>query len=147
MGLFDKLFGKRKASGEWPAELFSVAKGESGGQLMLLTLNMGYKNYGYKARYPWLLLVALPPFNDVVPDQDTFETRIREILASTCLHHFIGHALIEGIWESVFYLDKPEAATEALKALIDCKEVGEFQAMCKQDPQWEHASGLFRCVV
>lgn len=109
---------------------------------MLLTINTGYKGYGHKAKYPWLLLVALPPVNDTVPDHDTFETRIREILAASCRHHFIGHALIEGIWESIFYLDKPEQAIAGLRTLLESKEMGQFEWMCKQDLRWQHAERL-----
>lgn len=143
MSIFDKMFGRGGAGESYPAhpgESFVVSKGESDGGLVLITVNVAYKAWPGKREYPWLLLVNLPPFNDLLEGRDAFERAIDTALTPVCRYQYYGRALIDGYWESMYYLDKWEEAANALQRLLDSDEFGEFQFLCREDAKWEHAA-------
>jgi len=141
------IFSRKKADkGECPGEEFSLLELTDENQLFIALINMAYKGYRYKAKYPWFLSISIPlinPSENGLPnkndsrDLDKFEDSITEKLFSTGNSQYIGRITGEGYRELLYYLDMPQEKVRLLDKIIESNESRSFAYRCEKDFEWK----------
>jgi len=134
----------------FPPENFSVIKAVSkDGRLFIGSMNMSYKNYALKNKYPWCLMLSLvfdttrlvknnmPDSEDIsiaYTQEDSLVYHIKKITTA----HYIGHLFNDGFLDIYCYLDDPEQVHAFLQSTAnDTKWKLPFSWEINNDPNWD----------
>jgi hypothetical protein len=148
---FLKLFCKKKE--ENPGESFSVLQAIHEGIMFIALINMAYRGYTYKAKFPWFLSILIPlidecengiPNAEDAKDLNNFEDVISAKLSESCSYHFIGRITGDGCREICYYLDDPQKAVMFLNEMLDNNECRLFTYNSEKDEEWESVSAYLK---
>jgi hypothetical protein len=141
------IFGGRKADkGENPGEEFSLLELTGENKLFIALINMAYKGYRYKAKYPWSLSISIPlinPGENGIPNPndsialDEFEDKLNERLIDTCAFQYVGRITGEGSRKLMYYLNTPQETVNLLNKILESNESRAFEYCCEKDAGWE----------
>ena len=146
MDLFG-LFSKKNE--EKPGESFSVLKAVHEGIMFIALINMAYRGYAFKAKFPWYLSILIPlidedengiPNAEDAKDLNDFEDLISEKLSQSCSYHFLGRITGDGYRELCYYLDNPEQANRFLNEMTESDEGRFFTYSYEKDEEWKFVS-------
>lgn len=146
MDLFG-LFGSKKE--ENPGESFSVLQAVHEGIMFIALINMAYRGYAYKAKFPWFLSILIPLINECengIPnsedakDLNDFEDMMHDKLTQSCSYHFLGRVTGDGCRELCYYLDDPQKAIAFLNEMTENNEGRFFTYSFEKDEEWKFAS-------
>lgn len=150
MGLFS--FLNKKNTGEqerFPKESFSILKAtDENGGLIFITANYAYKNYKFKADYPWFLWIEIEtkdknenghPTNSEAKFLNQMEDLIDAELRKVCVSHYIARTTLNGSRELLYYVDDPEKANPVLQRLVSAPNpIRQFQFKMEEDKGWNN---------
>jgi hypothetical protein len=150
MGLFS--FLNKKNTGEqerFPKENFSILKAtDENGGLIFITANYAYKNYKFKADYPWFLWIEIEtkdknenghPTNSEAKFLNQMEDLIDAELRKVCVSHYIARTTLNGSRELLYYVDDPEKVNPVLQRLVsDPNPIRQFQFKMEEDKDWNN---------
>lgn len=143
MDLFG-VFSRKKE--ENPGESFSVLQAVHEGIMFVALINMAYRGYAYKAKFPWFLSILIPLIDECengIPNAEdakalnTFEDIINNKLAETCSYHFLGRITGDGYREICYYLDEPEQAVLFLDEMAENDQLRFFTYNYEKDEEWK----------
>lgn len=128
MGFLSRVFGSKSSFEEVqhipvvPEEKFAVVEGRLiDGRPFVGSLNLAYKDYRLKSRYPWFLKVAIGldeqnctenglPHPDESNLANRMEDRLVEKIQSLTTAHYLGHIFSDSFLDVYLHLDDPEPA-------------------------------------
>ncbi len=120
---------------------------------MIVSVDMGLRDYPNKAKYPWLLSLSIK-LNTV--DQEGLPTKRESIelngwedavegeVSANASFKYVGRVTWNGHRELLYYLDSPEPAVKSLQSLIDKKTTRAFAFRCQRDDAWHHVRMYFQ---
>lgn len=141
------LFSKKKE--ENPGESFSVLQAMHEGIMFIALINMAYRGYAYKAKFPWFLSILIPlidegengiPNSEDAKELNDFEDLISDKLAEGSSYQFIGRITGDGYRELCYYIDNPTYATNFLNEMMEDIEIRFFTYNCEEDIEWKAVS-------
>lgn len=155
IGILTSLFGygqdNNTASDKiFPEEKFSILEASlTNGNPVVGSLNMSYKNYNKKSKYPWCLSISIGLKlenckENGLPDAEEslianrFEDELLEKIKGLTTGHYVGHIFNNSFLDFYIYLDDPEKVHKWLQAQIN-KEglIRGFGYEINQDPKWK----------
>jgi len=121
----------------------------------LAVINMEYKNFKEKSKYPVALFFDVETREKVGPDGwpspeenlifNSFENQIINLVDSNCIAKYIGRTILDGKREIIFYIDKKEKIDKALKELKQTeKMIRVFDYSFYDDPTWEQVYMFYK---
>jgi hypothetical protein len=122
----------------------------SGGPV-LITVNLGFKNFSAKRAYPWLVQVNLTPaeknrFGHPTRDEaevlNAIEDSITDALLDATAVQFVGRVTSRGSRELVYFAADAKKAHEVLNALTMKKQPRKWEYSISKDEGWEHFDDL-----
>ena len=161
MGFLSTLFGcgqsnKAETQDIFPQESFSVVEAEIDGKQVVGSLNMAYKTYDKKAKYPWCLKIAIGLeltnlLENGLPNHEESSIAYKledELLAEIkklATAHYIGHLFYDTFLDVYIYLDDPKKVHDFVQTQTD-KEglIRGFGYEINQDPKWATVEGLLK---
>lgn len=123
------------------------------GNKVLITANLGYKNYADKAKFPWCLAVNITtlqkypnglPTAEEAPILNTTEDMITEALVKAGATQFIGRVTMKGYRELYYFVTNPDKADAALKKLAKKRQPREWEYQMQEDENWSRVAPFFR---
>ena len=155
IGILTSLFGygqdNNTASDKiFPEEKFSILEASlTNGNPVVGSLNMSYKNYNKKSKYPWCLSISIELKlenckENGLPDAEEslianrFEDELLEKIKGLTTGHYVGHIFNNSFLDFYIYLDDPEKVHKWLQSQIN-KEglIRGFGYEINQDPKWK----------
>jgi hypothetical protein len=151
-GFLSFIFGDKNQNqtGVYPPENFSVIQAHlENGKPVIGSINMAYKNYVNKARYPWCITINIAldlknvtkdglPIKSESDIANKFEDKLLKDMGKITTVHYIGHLYNDSFLDIYAYTDNPEKINEYLKIEVN-KEGPTFRPFryeLKQDPNW-----------
>lgn len=145
MNIFSIFTKKKINKGENPEEAFSLLKLTNENNLFFALINMAYKGYIYKFKYPWFLSISVPlinPGENGIPNPndskalDKFEDSLNKRLIETCAYQYVGRITGDGYRELLYYLNTPQETVTLLNKIIESNESRAFAYRCEKDDNW-----------
>ncbi|MES2484579.1 MAG: DUF695 domain-containing protein [Bacteroidota bacterium] len=156
MKFLTALFGKAQEKDVFPTENFAVVEGGGGGKPATGSINMAYKNYGLKAKYPWCLRISigldlenvygsgLPKSEERVIADDLEDALLAEI-KKRATAHYIGHLYNNTFLDIYIYLDNPKKVHQYLQTQITNDTLTRgFGYEINQDATWTEVEGFLK---
>jgi len=161
MKFLSRLFGcgqndKKKEKDIFPKENFSVVEAKLGDKPVIGSLNMAYKTYNKKSKYPWCLRIAIAldlenlfenglPKNEESAIANELENELFAEIQKLAIAHYIGHLFNNTFLDVYIYLSEPERVHEYLQTQIN-KEglIRGFGYEINQDPKWDIVKGFLK---
>jgi len=141
----------------FPKESFSVVEGTTAKNKQLVgSINMAYKNYDNKAKYPWCLTINMAlelenlydnglPKDNESKIANQFEDELISEIKKLSTSHYIGHLFNDTFLDIYVYLDKPEKVNRYLQTQVNKKDITRpFRYEIKEDPLWSTVQPYFR---
>ncbi len=141
---------KKNAGGQerFPEDSFSILQAtDQNGRLIFITANYAYKDYKFKADYPWFLRIEIEvkdknanghPTSDEAEFLNQMEDLIDAELKKVCSSHYIGRTTLNGLRELLYYVDNPEKANTVLQRLVsDPNPIRQFEYTIEEDKDWD----------
>jgi hypothetical protein len=161
MGFFTTLFGcgqtdKTLKTDIYPKDDFAVIESNYDNKPVIGSVNLGYKSYDKKAKYPWCLKIAIGLelgnlYENGLPKSQ--ETEIANKLEDELLieinklstSHYIGHLFNDTFLDVYVYLDNPDGVHKYLQTQIN-KEglIRGFGYEINKDPNWKTVETLLK---
>ena len=140
----------------FPKENFSVVETKIGEKSAIGTINMAYKTFKNKAKYPWCLKIAIGlELNNLYENglPKNVETEIANKLESELLNNiqkittaqYIGHIFNDTFLDIYIYLDEPEKIHKYLQTQVNkAGLVRGFGYEINEDPKWLTVNGFWK---
>jgi hypothetical protein len=119
---------------------------------VFITANLGYRNYAYKADFPWCLEVNITtvdkypnghPTREEAPVLNATEDIITAALQKAGVVHFVGRTTVKGYRELYYFVADPEKANAALTRLTKKRQPREWEYRMAEDKQWQRVEPFF----
>jgi hypothetical protein len=133
----------------YPEENWCIEKGvDQNGDVVFITINLGYQGYLLKEQFPWLLWVNITtehqnesghPTEDEATILNNVEDVITSHLADHCKVQYIGRVTKNGFRELIYFVDDPEKANQTLTLLTEQQNLREWEYEMKRDAEWSYA--------
>ena len=150
-------FKSQNKNSIYPPEKFSVVEAKlSNGKPVVGSINMGYKNYSDKARYPWCLKINIAldlkkvtenglPLKSESDIANKFEDELINSIRKVATAHYIGHLYNDTFLDVYIYLDNPEKVNEYLQSEVNKKGlIRGFAFRIEKDPNWTFVKALLK---
>lgn len=120
--------------------------------LAFITANLGYKNYAYKAEFPWCLAVNITTGkqnrNGHPTDEEAVVLNVTEDIITQALRQagaiqYVGRVTVKGYRELYYYIADPEKINAALTKLTKKRQPRPWEYQMKEDAQWERVAPFF----
>lgn len=148
------LFNPSKINAQTRKPSFSViqATSNNGELLSVGTIDISYKNFNDKARYPWCLLISIALdernlFDNKLPRDgesaiaNNLEDRIITEIEKMATLQYVGHIYYDGFLDIYIYLNDPKSISSYLTKEMKSKTlVREFGYVIEHDPNWSKVS-------
>ena len=161
MGILSVLFGCRQSNktvgiDTFPKESFSVIEAKIGEKPVIGTINMAYKAYDKKSKYPWCLKIIIGldlenlfenglPKNEESVIANKFEDELLTEIKKLATAHYIGHLYNDTFLDIYVYLDDPEKVHQYLQTQINkAGLIREFSYEINKDPKWSTVNGFLK---
>ena len=133
----------------FPEESFSVVKAKmADGNPVIGSINLAYKNYDKKVKYPWCLKLAIGleldscyenglPKGNESKIASKLEDELLAAIKKLATAHYIGHLFNDTFLDVYIYLDDPEKVHKYLQTQVN-KEglIRDFGYEINKDPTW-----------
>jgi hypothetical protein len=139
-----------------PKENFAVIQAELDNKPVIGSINLAYKDYNLKAKYPWCLQIAIALDlenlydNGLPKDEESkiaykLENELLAEIQKIATAHYIGHLFNDTFLDVYIYLDNPEKVHQYLQTQIN-KEglIRGFGYEIHQDRKWKIVKNFFR---
>jgi hypothetical protein len=140
-----------------PPEKFSVVEGKlSNGKQVVGSINMAYKDYKEKYKYPWYLELNIAlelknvtanglPTTEESNIANKFEDELFNEISKITTSHYIGHLYNDSFLDVYIYLDDPKKVHEYLQTQVNKKGITRgFAYKITNDPLWTNVNSLFK---
>ncbi|GAA4370682.1 hypothetical protein GCM10023185_45360 [Hymenobacter saemangeumensis] len=120
--------------------------------MVFITANLGYRDYGFKAEFPWCLSVNMTiidkNFNGhpTAPEAlvlNQAEDLITAELEKVGVTHFVGRTTVNGSRVLYYFVADPDKANEALVPMTKTHQIREWEYRMEQDHQWLRVASFF----
>jgi hypothetical protein len=149
--MLGKLLGKKTSDSRFPAERITLAEGERDGLPAIAMINLAYREYAYRAEYPWHVQVQITlndaydsgfPTHSEAEVLNALEDRMEEELGTAGHVHFIARQSWNRIRFLDYYVGNGEAAERVLAAMAGTSP-REFTTKVERDDSWANCAGFF----
>jgi len=146
---------KPQSTSVFPEEKFSVIQATLKDKPIVGSINMAYKDYYKKNKYPWCLKIyialdlenlfenGLPKENESAIANKLEDELLSEIQKITTAH-YIGHVFNDTFLDIYIYLEEPEKVHQYLQTQINKEGLARpFKYEIEQDPKWTNVNPFF----
>jgi|GEM_PF-1024227 len=136
-----------------PTENWCIQKAtDQDNNLMFITANLGYRDYAYKAEFPWCLSVNMPivdkNFNGhpTAPEAlvlNQAEDLITAELEKDGVLHFVGRTTVKGFRELYYFVADPEKANATLTRMGQHQQPRAWEYHMEKDAAWLRVQPFF----
>jgi len=136
-----------------PKENWCIEKvTDQSGNDAFITANLGYKNYAYKADFPWCLAINITtidkypnghPTKEEAPVLNATEDIITEALYKAGATQYVGRVTVKGYRELYYFVADPEKANAALTKLTKKRQPRAWEYQMKEDKGWQRVAPFF----
>ena len=140
-----------------PPEKFSVVEAKlENGKPVVGSINMAYKDYEDKSKYPWCLELHIAlELKNVTPNglptkkesdiANKFEDELFDKISKITTAHYIGHLYNDSFLDIYIYLEEPKKVHEYLQTQVNKKGITRgFAYEINNDPLWTKVNSLFK---
>ncbi|RPD46831.1 DUF695 domain-containing protein [Hymenobacter sediminis] len=119
---------------------------------VLITANLSYKDYAYKASFPWCLAVNIITVNKYpnghpTPEEAAVLNDTEDIITSALRQagviQYVGRVTVKDYRELYYFVADPERADAILSRLTKKRQPRRWEYSMQQDPQWERVAPFF----
>ena len=141
----------------YPPEQFAVIQAKlSNGKPIIGSVNLAYKNYSDKSKYPWCLAINIGldlknVTKDGLPSKsesdvaNKLEDELINSIKKISTAHYIGHFYNDTFLDIYIYLDNPEKVNDFLQKEVNKKGLlREFGFRINKDTKWETVQKFFK---
>ncbi|WP_223649473.1 DUF695 domain-containing protein [Hymenobacter psoromatis] len=136
-----------------PKENWCIQKvTDQSGNDAFITANLGYKDYAYKADFPWCLAVNITtihkypnghPTHEEAPVLNETEDIITQALQRVGAVQYVGRVTVKGYRELYYFVADPEKANDALTKLTKKRQPRAWEYQMKEDKGWDRVALFF----
>ena len=161
MGFLSNLLGcgqsnVSKTEENFPIESFSIVEGGLGDKPIIGSINMAYKGYDKKSKYPWCLTIAIALdlenlFQNGLPKDEesaianNLEDELFAEIQKIATAHYIGHFFHDTFLDVYIYIDEPETVHKYLQTQVNKQGlIRDFRYEINNDPQWTTVEGFLK---
>ncbi|WP_198074843.1 DUF695 domain-containing protein [Hymenobacter negativus] len=136
-----------------PTENWCIQKAiDQDNNIIFITANLGYKDYAYKAEFPWCLEINITtihqypnghPNSEEAPVLNETEDIITAALQKAGVTHFVGRTTVKGYRELYYFVADPEKANAALGRLTKKRQPREWEYRMGKDEDWQRVAPFF----
>jgi len=125
---------------------------DQSGNDVFITANLGYKDYAYKADFPWCLAVNITtmhkypnghPTHEEAPFLNETEDIITHALQQVVDIQYVGRVTVKGYRELYYFVADPEKANAALTKLTKKRQPRAWEYQMKEDKKWQRVAPFF----
>lgn len=141
-------------TGQVPRENWCLQElSDQNGNKVLITANLGYKNYADKAKFPWCLAINITtidkypnglPTAAEAPVLNATEDLITEALAKAGATQFVGRVTVKDYRELYYFVADPAKTDAVLKKMAKKRQPRSWEYQMQEDKTWSRVAPFFR---